>query len=162
MPIPWREWIEQENPLAVEDQRREEILNRFNEPFSMTFTIWTYEFPIPEKPKIVLKENRDIPKIKDELCEFAWAVMRRAVDQIDPNWLDLGNYIIRRELEWDLNGKLYEMQQDGLLLDWDIRCDNINNPPEVFTNHGLVVDIMVFWEYGFKANIINLEIKKEK
>jgi hypothetical protein len=162
MPIPWKEWIEQENPLAIEDQRREEIMNRFNEPFSISFTIWTYQFPIPELPKIKLKEDRDIPKIKDEICEFAWAVMKKAVDQIDPNWLDLGNYIVRKELEWDMNGKLYEMQQDGLFVDFDVRCNNINNPPEVFKAHALVLDLLIAWEHGFMPNKITLRIDKHK
>ena len=157
-----QDWITQENPLALEAQRQQEIMNGFNEPFSMSITIFTWEFPVPDIPKIKLKEDRDIEKIKDEICEFAWAVMRKAVDQIDFNWLDLGNRIIRKELEWDMNGKLYEMKQDGLFVDFDIRCDNINNPPEVFKAYALVLDMLIIWEHGFMPNKITLRIDKHK
>ena len=156
----FRDWIEGPNILAIESQRHEEIMNGFNAQFSIYLTIFHTKIPIAKKPKVKLKENRDIPKLKDEMCAKIWELMKKAIDNIDPNWLDLGNRIIRKELEWDVNGVLGQMQKDRLIVDYDTRCDNINNPPAVFQNHELVFDILVLWNYGERMNKISLKIKK--
>lgn len=156
----FRDWIEGPSILAIESQRQEEIMSNFDAQFSIYLTIFHTKIPIAGKPKVKLKEDRDIPKLKEELSEKVWERMKKAVDLIDPNWLDLGNYIIRKELEWDVNGILGQMMKDRLIVDYDTRCNNINNPPAVFQNHELVFDMLILWDYGENMNKISLKIKK--
>ena len=63
----FKDWIEGPSILAIESQRQEEIMSNFDAQFSIYLTIFHTKIPIAGKPKVKLKEDRDIPKLKEEL-----------------------------------------------------------------------------------------------
>jgi len=114
-----------------------------------------------EKPKREIPKDRDILKLINEIKESAKMFLIKAAQNLLPNEQDAGNGIIRNELVWDINGYLDGLVEKGYVQDYQVVCDNRNNPREVFEKGELDAEILIVWDEEHRNTFYKIRVNKK-
>lgn len=146
-------------------ENEEEILNQGYQGWRFSTTLFTkkiYTTPAPDVEKVPLRPDRNIPELIAGIKKQLQTFVKNASKNIDANWLDLNNDLIRKELVWDINGYLDTLRSQGYFEDFGVICDNRNNPPDVFETGGLRAEVMITLDQEHKTVFYDLIAKKDE
>jgi len=143
--------------------REDEIFVKDETQWEIATEVYSTEFIFPnfEKPKREIPKDRDILKLINEIKESAKMFLIKAAQNLLPNEQDAGNGIIRNELVWDINGYLDGLVEKGYVQDYQVVCDNRNNPREVFEKGELDAEILIVWDEEHRNTFYKIRVNKK-
>lgn len=132
------------------------------ESISIQVPIFHSKLPIPEKVQ-QLNRERNIIRLEAKMKEAVLEMMRVGCLAMIPDWLDLSNRPIRREMERKVNGWLYEnLYKKKYIYSYRTMCNISNNPPEIYKADKLALTVWLNWERTSKERRYDFLVSKDE